>query len=334
LVVNNKLRVAVLDGGDSTEREVSLRSGRAVVEILRSRGWDVVEIDAATDYLRRFRESGAGVAFLALHGAFGEDGRIQRVLENEHIPYTGSGPEASRKGMDKPLSKELMAAAGVCTPDFILIEPQAGPGAAAVEPTAGDGFLAEAARKLGFPIVVKPPCGGSSVGVAIARDAAELAQAVSAARRYETNVLLERYVPGRELTVAVLNGSTLPVIEIICPGFFDYQAKYTKGVTEYVVKPALSAAVESAVRSAALETYRCLGCSGAARVDIRLDPANVPWVLEINTIPGLTATSLLPKAAKAVGIEFGELCERMIADALERHAQNSGDNVVEERASA
>lgn len=320
--MNQKPRVAVLYGGNSTERAVSIKSGKAVVGELRARGWDVVEIDPIGHFMRQVLDSHAEVAFLALHGEFGEDGKIQQILENARIPYTGSGPAASRKGMDKTLTKRTLAANAIATPEYVLAGPH-----------DGDAAIRKAAQRLGFPLVAKPPSGGSSVGVSIAHDIQQLFDAVAEARKYENDVLLERYISGRELTVSVINGRAMPVIEIICPGFFDFKAKYEPGLTQYVIQPALPENVEVAVQQAAAATYTCLGCAGAARVDIRLDAASVPWVLEINTIPGLTATSLLPKAAKAAGIGFGELCESMIVDAINRHRSRTiGDAVVEKRA--
>ena len=328
--MKTKPRTAVLYGGNSVEREVSVLSGMAVAEALKSAGFDVASIDARGDFIGAFRESKAEVAFLALHGAFGEDGQIQLILDDAGIPYTGSGPEASRVGMDKTATKKILVENGIRTPQCHL-----------AGPLDGDDLLHRAAEKLGYPTVVKPPCGGSSLGVSIARTVRELDAAVAWARQLESNVLLEKYVPGRELTVAVINGRALPVIEIICRGFYNFKAKYTKGHTEYVVEPRLAPAVEQAVKEAGAATYRCLGCAGAARVDLRLDEANAPWVLEINTIPGMTATSLLPKAARAVGIEFPQLCEMMIADALERRgamqkssANKRGAAVAKKRASA
>ena len=325
-----KPKTAVLCGGDSSERAVSMLSGMAVAEALAMRGIDVVSIDVrGTDFLKVMRDSGVEVAFLALHGSFGEDGQIQAILDAAAIPYTGSGARASKLGMDKAAAKQTLMEHGVPTPRYHV----AGP--------ADDGVaLRAAADDLGWPVVVKPPCGGSSVGVSIARTPREFDAAVGRSRELEHDVMLEEYIPGRELTVAVINGRALPVIEIICSGFYDFKNKYTKGHTEYVVRPALPEAVERAVLDAGVATYTCLGCAGAARVDVRLDPSNRPWVLEINTIPGMTATSLLPKAARAVGIEFPELCEMMVEDALDRFparlsdAQKAGQAGVEKRASA
>ena len=315
---------AVLYGGDSRECEISRLSGMAVSEALRSRGLDIIDIDVRNGFLETLADSKAKVAFLALHGGFGEDGQIQAILEEAGIPYTGSGPTASRIAMSKPATKRLLIQNGIATPEFCL-----------AGPAAGEGTIIQAAEELGYPLVTKPPGDGSSLGVSIVSDPSELHDAVAKVRETDPCVLMERFIAGRELTVGVFNGRALPPIELRCPGFYDFNAKYTTGRTEYIIPPELTLAAANALEEAALKTYACIGCAGVARVDVRLSESGVPYVLEINTIPGLSATSLVPKAARAAGIDFAKLCEMMIDDALERHQQpKTGEIVGQKKASA
>jgi len=322
--MNRKPKTAVLYGGNSSEREVSCLSGMAVSQTLKSLGYDIVDIDVRDDFVRALKVNKIKSAFLALHGAFGEDGQIQSILDGLNIAYTGSGAEASRLGMDKCATKRLLVEKGVPTPAWILLKPE-----------DGEARLTEAVSQLGLPVIVKPPADGSSIGISLADDTTQLAEAVAKARHYDDCVLLEQFIAGRELTVGILNGVVLPVIEIVCDGLFDYLLKYTKGRTKYELNPHLEDSIAERVRDAALKTYRCIGCSGAARVDIRLDDSGTPFVLEINTIPGMTATSLVPKAAAAVGIDFPQLCEMMLADALEqRSVKTNGEEIGEKKATA
>lgn len=319
--MKRKPRTAVLYGGNSRERKISCLSGMAVSRALRSRDFEVAEIDVREDFLKALRQTAADVAFLALHGAFGEDGQIQEILEKADMPYTGSGPNASRVAMDKPTTKRLLIENGIPTPEFYL-----------AGPTTTEDVIEEAAGKLGYPLVIKPPADGSSLGLSIVHNARELAAAVTNVRKTDPCVLMERFIPGRELTVGILNGQALPTIEIKCHGPYDFKAKYTPGRVEYVVPPELTEIAARALEEVALGTYMCVGCMGVARVDIRLDESDVPYVLEINTIPGLTATSLVPKAAQTEGIEFDELCEMMVTDALEQFRLRTGETVGETKA--
>jgi len=319
--MKGKPKTAVLYGGDSREREISRLSGMAVSGALKGRGFEVTDIDVREDFLTILRESAAGVAFLALHGEFGEDGRIQAILEDAGIPYTGSGPEASRIGLDKPATKRLLVENGVRTPEFHL-----------AGPSTTDDAIGRAAEELGYPLVIKPPADGSSLGVSIVHNTYELAAAVAKVRETDSCVLMEQFIRGRELTVGVFNGRTLPAVEMICSGFYDFKAKYMTGRTQYVIAPKLPVVVATALEEAAVRTYTCIGCTGVARVDLRLDESGAPYVLEINTIPGLTATSLVPKAARAAGLEFGELCEMMVADAVEQHRSRIGETLGEKKA--
>ena len=293
-------RVAVLMGGKSAEREVSLRTGAAVVEALGRRGHAAEGVDAAEELPRRLADLRPDAAFLALHGRWGEDGTVQGLLEILEIPYTGSGVLASALAMDKGVAKVLFRAHGVPTPDFQVLRKGQGPGAA----------------ELGAPLVAKPLREGSTIGVAIARRETEVADAVAAARAHADEILLETFVAGREVTLSVLDGEPLPLVEIVPEsGFYDFEAKYTAGRTRYLCPAPLAAREAGEATRVGAAAYEALGCSGAARVDILLDARGRPWVLEVNTIPGMTPTSLLPKAAAAAGIDFDELVARMLAGA-------------------
>jgi D-alanine-D-alanine ligase len=293
-------RVAVVMGGKSAEREVSLRTGAAMAQALRRLGYEALEVDAREDLARKLLDLRVEAALLALHGRWGEDGTVQGLLEIMEIPYTGSGVLASALAMDKGLSKVVFQAAGVPTPEFQLLQ-------------AGE---APVSLQLAPPLVAKPPREGSTIGVAIAREASEIAGAVAVARAHSADVLLERFVAGRELTLSVLDGEPLPLIEVIpASGFYDYEAKYTAGRTQYVCPAPVESREALEVVRVGVAAYRALGCSGAARVDLILDSAGRPWILEVNTIPGMTPTSLLPKAAAAAGIDFDELVQRMLAGA-------------------
>ncbi len=293
-------RVAVLLGGRSAEREVSLRTGAAVAEALRRRGREVVEVDAGRELARRLEELAPDAAFIALHGRWGEDGTVQGLLEMLGIPYTGSGVLASALAMDKGVSKIVFRAMGVPTPDFQVLAPGAPLGELEVAP----------------PLVAKPVREGSTIGVAIAREPGQVAAAVAEARAHGDEVMVERFVEGREVTLGVLDGEPLPLVEIVPEkGFYDYESKYTPGRTRYLCPAPLGETEARDATRAGVAAYRVLGCAGAARVDLMIDAAGRPWVLEANTIPGMTPTSLLPKAAAAAGMSFEDLCERILAGA-------------------
>ena len=286
-------KVAVLMGGPSSERAVSLRSGAAVAKALRERGYEVAEVVVGEDSSFAV-PPGTEVAFVAMHGRFGEDGTIQALLRRQGVPHTGSSPEASRRAFDKSLSKTTMVQAGIPTPKHEFLR-QGQP------------------RTLPLPVVVKPVRQGSSVGVSRVFQEADWAPALDLALGLDEIALVEEYIPGRELTVGVVGDVVLPLLEIVAPdGFFDYRAKYTNGVSQHVLPTDIPAETVRACQAAALATFRALGCSGMGRVDIRLRPDGEIFVLELNNIPGMTEISLLPDAAKRHGWSFPELCEMIL----------------------
>jgi D-alanine-D-alanine ligase len=286
-------KVGVLMGGPSREREVSLHSGRAVVEALRTAGYDVAAIDLKDRELDL--PTGIEAVFVALHGEFGEDGQVQALLKQRQIPYTGSGPEASRRSFDKRLSKKIFVERDIPTPPFEILR-------------AGQG------RTLPLPVVVKPVRQGSSIGVHILFHESDWPRALNEALSYDGEVLVETYIEGRELTVGLVVEQVLPVIEIKAPGgFYNYKAKYTQGLTQYIVPAEIPPDRAAECQRLALRTFQAMNCRDMGRVDFRMLPAGELFVLELNNIPGFTGTSLLPKAAHAAGIEFPELCSRILS---------------------
>ena len=301
-------RVAVLKGGRSLERQVSLRSGARVEDALERLGHEVVALDVSHDLIERLRDAAPDVAFIAMHGRDGEDGTVQELLEILDIPYTGSGVLACVRATDKVLAKHLMIEAGIPTPEFFAFNETA-----FRELGAADALPAIEER-LDFPIVVKPSSQGSALGIKFARSAADVPAALVAAFSYDSRVLLERHVDGRDLAVSILDGEPLPVVEAVPTGdgFYDFEARYEIGRTEFVCPAALPDGVTEQAHELALRTYRLLGCSAFGRVDLMLGADGELTVLEANPIPGLTETSLLPQAAEAAGIGFDELVERIL----------------------
>ncbi|MCX6349036.1 MAG: D-alanine--D-alanine ligase [Candidatus Aureabacteria bacterium] len=298
-----KLTVGVLMGGPSAEREISLKSGRAVTAALRSRGVRVLEIGEKEEVAAGIESSGIDLAFIALHGRFGEDGQVQSLLEARGIPYTGSGVEASRLALHKVLSRRRFEAAGLAVPPYRVIGPGEEIG---VAPFPGS-------------VVVKPSSEGSSIGLSIVGGGEEYRRACAAARRYDREIIAEKYLPGQELTVGVLEERALPVIKIVPRKlFFDFEAKYTRGMTDFILPAPLPPDRYREVQEAGLRAHRALGCYAYSRADIILGEDGVPYVLEVNTIPGFTATSLFPRAAAAAGVEFPDLCLKLMALALLR----------------
>jgi len=301
----NRLRVAVLMGGPSAEREVSLASGHNAAQALLNAGANVCEVHVDED--GRFAlPACCDVAFIALHGRFGEDGTVQRLLEERGVTYTGSGPAASALAMDKTLAKQKFVEAGLPTPRWVTVERD----------------LRHAAD-LPFPVVVKPAREGSSMGVSLVTDAARLHDACMQAWQHDSRLLVEEYIRGREFTVGILGEKPLPVIEIKTNHkFFDYRAKYTPGeATEELAR--LDALTAERMQELAARAHECLGCRDMSRVDIMMDAAGHLFVLEVNTIPGLTPTSLLPKAAQEAGLNFQNLCVQIVELALARHPRLS-----------
>jgi D-alanine-D-alanine ligase len=304
------MRVAVLKGGRSLERQVSLRSGGRVEDALQRLGHEVIALDAGAGLVADLREAAPDAAFVALHGRDGEDGTVQGLLEALGIPYTGSGAGACMRCADKVLTKHVLRDAGLPTPDwFAFDEP------AFKEMGAADALPAVEER-LAFPMVVKPSNQGSAMGVRFAGGQQDVPAAIVAAFSYSPSVLLERHVAGRELAVSVLDGEALPIVEAIPQGDrYDFEARYQIGRTTFACPADLPEDVAAEVRRVALEATALLGCAGAARVDLILDADGTPTILEVDTVPGLTETSLLPLAADAAGLDFDALVERMLASA-------------------
>ncbi len=302
-------RVAVLKGGRSLERQVSLRSGARVEDAIARLGHEVVSIDVGLDLIRRLREGRPDVAFVALHGRDGEDGTVQELLEILGVPYTGSGVLACVRAMDKVLTKHLLVDAGIPTPEFFAFSETAFRDLGAAE------ALPAIEERLSFPIVVKPSSQGSALGVKFAATAADVPAALVSAFSYDPKVLLERHVSGRELAVSLLAGEPLPVVEAVPRDdrFYDFASRYDIGATDFVCPAQLPGGLTERVQEMAVSTYRLLGLAGFGRVDLMLDSGDgEPYVLEANPIPGLTDTSLLPQAADAAGIGFDSLVERLL----------------------
>ncbi|HMN22362.1 MAG TPA: D-alanine--D-alanine ligase [Ottowia sp.] len=304
-------KVAVLMGGRSAEREISLMSGRGVLEALRSVGVDAHAFDPAEQPLDDLKRQGFARCFIALHGRFGEDGTVQGALELLGIPYTGAGVMTSSIAIDKVMTKRVWLAEGLPTPGFVALR-------------RGEFDAARVAaipRELGLPLIVKPVREGSSLGLTKVTDAAAMAGAVAAAAALDADILCEQFIAGDEVTCAVLGSGlqarALPVIHIVAPdGQYDYQNKYFTDVTEYRVPCDLPAGEEAAIQALVLKAYRVLGCRGWGRIDVMIDGATrQPWLLEINTSPGMTGHSLVPMAARAVGLDYPALCVELLASA-------------------
>jgi D-alanine-D-alanine ligase len=302
------MKVAVLKGGRSLERQVSLRSAARVEDALASLGHQVVPLDAGADLVRQLKAEEPEVAFIALHGPGGEDGTPQELLEILGIPHTGPGVTACMRCMDKVLTKHLLRATGIPTPDWVAFN------STAFRELGAADALEEIEARLGFPLVVKPGAQGSALGVRFAASRDAVPEALVAAFSYDDRVLLERHVSGRELAVSLLDGEPLPVVEVRPKeeDRFNYEARYEIGRTEYVCPADLASAETTEVQGVATRAYEALGCTGFARVDLMLDADATPQVLEANAIPGLTDTSLFPIAANAAGISFEDLVARIV----------------------
>ncbi|GAB6137097.1 D-alanine--D-alanine ligase [Halanaerobaculum tunisiense] len=302
--------IAVIRGGKSQEREVSLKTGQAILDSLKDQGYKTVDIDPAEDdFPLILKEAGVDVAFIALHGRYGEDGTIQGLLELMEIPYTGSGVLASSVAMDKVTSKRLFKERGVLTPDFSLLTK-------ADFTENKEDILTQIKQQFALPVVIKPALEGSSIGLSIVDDETKILSSLEEAFGYDKQVLIEEYIPGREITVGLLgdhNPQVLPIIEIKPQdGVYDFEAKYTKGLTEFDIPADLADSVYNQTQKMALEAHQVLKCRGMSRVDLRVSPDGQPYVLEVNTIPGMTETSLLPQAAAAADINFSQLVVRLL----------------------
>lgn len=314
--------VGVLMGGIGPEREISLQTGEAIADALEGRGYRVVRIDVDRTLDRKLRQSSIDVAFLALHGTFGEDGCVQGLLELMGIPYTGSGVLASALAMDKLKAKELFRLYNVPTPAYYVVE------ADALDE------LEERHGSFGLPVFVKPRRSGSSVGAGRASTMAELRARCREAARFDSSILVERFVAGREVTVAVLDGRALGALEIVPRGeFYDYRSKYQRGHSEYHMPARLAPTRYKGVLHLAERAHKALGCRGFTRVDLLVTEGENEYVLEVNTLPGMTPVSLLPKIARGAGYEFPDLCEAILARAaLSVPSVASGSSFCERQA--
>ncbi len=308
-------RVAVMLGGNSSERDVSLDSGAAVLEALQARGVDAHGWDPAQKTMSEFAAAGFGRVWIALHGPGGEDGALQGALQWLNIPYTGSGVMASAIAMDKVRSKHLFLQAGIPTPDFRVVR------------DASD--VPDVVSQLAFPLIVKPSGQGSSVGMAKAVNAAELERAIDDAVRYDDTVLVEPCIEGRELTVAVLQGEALPSVEIVTPRvFYDYRAKYESERTEYRCPGNTLPGDERRYAEMAVAAFEALGCRGWGRVDFMAGADGQPQVLEVNTVPGMTSHSLVPMSAAAADIDFAALCWRILETSFDATCNEHGQKAA------
>jgi D-alanine-D-alanine ligase len=299
-----KYRIGVLAGGPSSERDISLKSGEAVFRALITKGLDTSLLDVDTDNLSLLiKDTGIDLAFIALHGRFGEDGTVQRKLESMGVPYTGSGPAASQAALDKIVSKEKFIEKGIDVPAYSVMR-----------------AVSDASKgRTSFPCVVKPRYEGSSIGLSIIDSADMLPAALEKALKYDKEVLVEEFIRGREITVGILGEEALPVVEIIpAGGVYDFAAKYHAKDTVYKVPADLSADITDLARKTGLKAHKTLGCEGFSRVDMRLAEDGRIYVLEVNTIPGLTERSLLPMAAKEAGLDFSALCVKMLLGAFDK----------------
>ncbi len=306
-MVDKKQVVAVLLGGLSHEAEISRRTGAAITEALCSLGYKVIPVEYEPDsVLKKLQEIQAKTVFIALHGKYGEDGTIQSVLELAGIPYTGSGVSSSAVTMDKILSSRVFKSAGIHM--AFSIPYYLSDGIDKVENSIRKHFT--------FPVVLKPACEGSTIGIEIVKDPNALGEALSRAFSVEPRLLVETFLDGEEFTVAVLNGKALPIVQI-CPhsGQYDFHSKYTSGATDYLVPAPISKELADEMQALAIKGYKVAECAGVVRFDFRTDKNGMPFLLEANSIPGMTKTSLVPKAAAAVGIEFPELCEILLSGA-------------------
>ena len=302
--------VGVLMGGQSAEREISLQTGKEICKALMRRGYHVKPIDVDASLPWKLRSKKVDVAFVALHGRGGEDGTVQGLLEVLGIPYTGSGVRASAIAMDKATTKALLRAHGIPVPGGVVLEREY----PKLVPPGG----------LQWPVVVKPSCEGSTIGVSIVRSAKTWRSALRRSYQYDAEAIVESYIEGREIAIGVIDGRALPAVEIQAPGgFYDFEAKYKKAETQYVCPAPVLKGRLNRMQVLAVEAYKLIGCEGAARVDFRLSRQGRPVILEVNTIPGMTERSLLPMASAQAGVTYDELVERMLNGALKKKGKRA-----------
>ncbi|MBI4847794.1 MAG: D-alanine--D-alanine ligase [Nitrospirae bacterium] len=299
-------RIGVLMGGESSERDISIRSGLAIYQSLQELGYNAVPIDISKDVVNALKKEKIRFAFLALHGGIGENGAIQGMLEVFGIPYTGSGIMASALAMDKEASKKMFAYHGLPVAPFIVIRRQ----------TKGKKAADTQLPAVDFPLpwVVKPVTEGSSIGVSIIKEEKDMLPCLEKAFSFDNRVMIEKFIPGKEVHIGILGQRVLGGVEVR-PSleFYNYEAKYTSGLTEYIIPPEIDDATYEKAKDIALKAHKALGCAGASRVDLRIDEGTrVPYILEVNTLPGMTTTSLLPKIAKSAGMSFSDLIEEII----------------------
>lgn len=299
-------KIGVLMGGLSSEREVSLATGRAILKALQEKGYDAVGVDVGRDVAEQLRKAGIEIAFNGLHGKFGEDGAIQGLLEVAGVPYTGSGILASAMGMNKIVAKLVFKSRGLLVGPYLIVD------------AGSRQRLHELSSQLAFPLVVKPSSEGSSVGVSLVYNYEELGPAAELAFGYDSEILIEKFIPGKEVQVGILGDRALGAIEIVPKksAFYDYEAKYGEGMSDHFFPARISAGAYQQVLDAGLAAHRALGCRGYSRVDFIIDAAGSPYILEVNTLPGMTATSLLPDIARGVGLTFPDLVEEILRLAL------------------
>lgn len=307
-MLTNK-KIGVLMGGISAEREVSLRSGKAVFNALKNLGYNVVSMDVSSNACEKLKKERIGMAFLVLHGGWGEDGSIQGLLDVMGIPYTGSGVLASALAMNKEASKKIFLYHKIPVPSFVVVSQKAV-------------SRQLSAVSFSLPWVVKPVSEGSSVGVSIIKNKKQVKAAFEKCFEYGREIIVEKYIKGKEVQIGILNDKSLGGVEVR-PSleFYNYEAKYTPGLTEYILPPGISERTYKKAKDVALSSHKALGCSGATRVDLIIGKSGNPYVLEVNTIPGMTETSLLPKIARLAGLDFPRLIEEMLKDAINRDSR-------------
>lgn len=301
-------RIGILYGGWSAERSISLKSGGAVIKALKQGGYKVIPIDVDKNIAVKLPKYKIDIAFIILHGPFGEDGTVQALLQAAGIPYTGCGVLASALAMNKIFSKEIFDFHKIPTPEWAVLS------------DINQRDVGNCIESFGFPLVVKPATQGSAIGVTIPKNKIEFEKGLRLAFKYDTQVLVEEYIPGREITVGILGDKALPVIEIVpVKGkFYDFKAKYAKGGSLHIIPAKLNKKLSVQIQDIAKKAFNALGCKAISRVDLRLTPEGKPFVLEVNTLPGMTETSLMPDAAKAVGMSFLDMILEIIKTSIDK----------------